>query len=89
MLVISSLLFGVSGNLLYVEELVQRVRTFLDPYKKKLQEMHHLDSKIVAVFGDPREKLLEEADKEGVDVIVMGSHGMTAQYPFHTLTVDN
>jgi nucleotide-binding universal stress UspA family protein len=60
--------------------MVEGIREFLQELvtrsQKKLAEVGlHAEGRVVD--GDPREALLEEARQEGVDLIVVGSHGRT------------
>lgn len=44
--------------------------------------MFHKEIKL----GDPAEKILETAQKEGIDVIVMATHGRKGQFQFGSVT---
>jgi len=60
--------------------------------EKKMEEVCRKDlagcpmfHKLVLV-GDPAEKILETAEKEGVDVVVMSTHGRKGRHEFGSVT---
>ena len=40
----------------------------------------------LVLVGDPAEKILETAKKEGVDVVVMATHGRKGRFQFGSVT---
>ncbi len=59
----------------YQETLDKRARKVLDYYKKALEDKGVDDIKTLSVIGHPAEVILDIAEEEGVDMIVLGSRG--------------
>jgi len=61
----------------YIEEMKKRHNKILVKTMEKLQKRHHkLNISTILLQGKPVDKIIEIAQKENVDLIVMGSHGL-------------
>jgi len=58
-----------------VSDVVKVLNQRLGETKKKAEEMGFADTKLVTRFGTPHKKIVEIAKEEGIDLIVMGTHG--------------
>ncbi|GMP63783.1 hypothetical protein CsSME_00025338 [Camellia sinensis var. sinensis] len=58
----------------YTNELAESV---MEKAKRLCKEVHHLDVKVETrvEYGDPRDVICQVAEKLGVDMVVLGSHG--------------
>lgn len=70
--------FGRAAAMLVPEEDTERRRELVEA-ESSLKE-RGIDAKLVERVGDPAEKIIDEAEREHVDLVVMGSRGLnTAQ----------
>ena len=58
------------------EHLIAKSRKKLEPYADQLK-LNGIDTAIYVEVGKPSKEILELADKENVDLIVLGERGMT------------
>ena len=81
---IFSLLLGVAGLNKSVEEfenelknkLIEEAKSKMESIKKELEDVGYKVKDIVVV-GVPYKEIVKIAEDEGVDIIIMGSHGKT------------
>ena len=81
---IFSLLLGVAGLNKSVEEfenelknkLIEEAKSKMESIKKELEDIGYKVKDIVVV-GVPYKEIVKIAEDEGVDIIIMGSHGKT------------
>jgi nucleotide-binding universal stress UspA family protein len=58
-----------------VESIRKRLERFCDEAKAELHSCPFLMEEVVVKIGNPVNEILEEADKNSYDMIVMGAHG--------------
>ena len=68
-------LFGYAGTLPSLEQEEERHRQAVEA-QIALSE-HGIEATVVERHGDPAAAILDEADKEGADLIVMGTRGLS------------
>ena len=68
--------FGRAGAMLVPEEETERRRELVEA-KVALKE-RGIDAKLVERVGDPAAKIIDEAEIEHADLVVMGSRGLNA-----------
>ncbi|XRO77426.1 universal stress protein [Methanocaldococcus sp. 10A] len=81
---IFSLILGVAGLNKSIEEfenelkkkLSEKAKDKMEKIKKELEDIG-FKVKDIVIVGNPHEKIVEIAEEENVDVIIMGSHGKT------------
>ena len=81
---IFSLLLGVAGLNKSVEEfenelknkLIEEAKSKMESIKKELEDVDYKVKEVIVV-GIPHEEIVKIAEDEGVDIIMMGSHGKT------------
>jgi len=62
----------------YQRMLTERAKSYLDSAKEEVEETNQgIKFKTERVFGDPAEKIITIADKKQVDLIVLGSRGLS------------
>jgi nucleotide-binding universal stress UspA family protein len=66
----------------YQEALDKKAQAVLNYYKKALEEKGLTAVKTVTRKGHPAEEILQAADDEGVDIIMIGSRGSRASHLF-------
>ena len=66
----------------YQEALDKKAQAVLNYYKKALEEKGLTAVKSVIRKGHPAEEILQAADDEGVDIIMIGSRGSRASHLF-------
>jgi len=52
-----------------------RLENFCEETRSKLSGYPFLMEKIIVQIGNPVEEILEETEKKGYDLVVMGAHG--------------
>jgi len=58
-----------------VETFRERLKTFCDEMAAQLPACEFITDKVEVKVGHPVDKILEEVDKTGCDLVVMGAHG--------------
>jgi nucleotide-binding universal stress UspA family protein len=66
----------------YQEALDRKARAVLDYYKKELEEKGLTGVKTVIKKGHPAEEILNAAEEEGADMIMIGSRGSRTSHLF-------
>jgi len=62
----------------YQKMLTERAESYLDSAKEEVEETNQdIKFETEIVFGDPAEKIITIADKKQVDLIVLGSRGLS------------
>jgi nucleotide-binding universal stress UspA family protein len=62
----------------YQKMLTERAESYLDSAKEEVEESNQdIKFETEIVFGDPAEKIITIADKKQVDLIVLGSRGLS------------
>ncbi len=66
----------------YKEKLDAKARAILDVYKKALEESGIRPVKTLIKYGHPAEEILNAAQEEGADMIIVGSRGKRVSHLF-------
>ncbi len=62
----------------YQRMLVERAKSYLDNAKEEIEETNHdIKFETEIVYGDPAENIITSAEKNEVDLIVIGSRGLS------------
>ncbi len=56
----------------------------MSPYKERVVQELKIKPVTIVEFADPRTAILSAADSWKANIIVLGTHGLTVQYPYLT-----